>query len=202
VGDWKIVPEICIASNGRSGNMALFFKEDISRLHTVAVQSHALTANILLQIILREKFESEPTLDKLDIDNRTDLAGYDAVLLVGDQALQHRQKNPHFLDLSEEWHDLTGLPFVHAFWAGHEMALNENDVQKLIDAFTLSKNQKNQWISNYCKNNELNEKRAKNHLQNDIYYTFGKNEMSGLKEFFRYAFFFGMIEHIPDLHFI
>jgi predicted solute-binding protein/REP element-mobilizing transposase RayT len=42
-----------------------------------------------------------------------------ARLLIGDQAIQFRQKHAHefrFWDLGEQWKNLTGLPFVYALW--------------------------------------------------------------------------------------
>jgi len=44
----------------------------------------------------------------------------DAVLLIGDQAIQRLTRGPaapHVFDLGLEWRDWTGLPFVFARWA-------------------------------------------------------------------------------------
>ena len=38
-------------------------------------------------------------------------------------------------------------------------------------------------------------------ISNSISYRLGLEEKEAINEFFRYAFFFGLIEHIPDLHF-
>ena len=42
-----------------------------------------------------------------------------AQLLIGDDAIRRRKSGEftHVVDLGQEWHELTGLPFVFALWA-------------------------------------------------------------------------------------
>jgi chorismate dehydratase len=53
------------------------------------------------------------------------LAANDAALVIGDPALQIDRSRYVTLDLAEEWIRFTGKPFVFAFWAIRQQALQE-----------------------------------------------------------------------------
>ena len=76
-----------------------------------------------------------------------------ARLLIGDQAIQFRQKHAsefQFWDLGEQWKKLTGLPFVYALWlirpevvdaksiAQHLRALRDENLTHLDDLISES----------------------------------------------------------------
>src|ERR1035438_660532 len=44
------------------------------------------------------------------------LEANDAALMIGDMAMRARGQGLFVLDLAEEWHSWTGLPFVFALW--------------------------------------------------------------------------------------
>lgn len=50
------------------------------------------------------------------------LAEHDAALMIGDGAMRASKEGLIVLDLAEEWHAWTGLPFVFAFWTVHASA--------------------------------------------------------------------------------
>jgi predicted solute-binding protein len=51
-------------------------------------------------------------------------------LLIGDKALHHKNSFYHTLDLGEQWHIITNLPFVFALWQSHRKIPSET--QKII----------------------------------------------------------------------
>ena len=53
------------------------------------------------------------------------LAEHDAGLVIGDPALKIDRSRYLTYDLAEEWIRLTGKPFVFAFWAVRQAALND-----------------------------------------------------------------------------
>jgi chorismate dehydratase len=57
----------------------------------------------------------------LPLDGRAEDSDADAVLLIGDRAMQACLPGfAHAFDLGQEWFDWTGLPFVYAVWAVRE----------------------------------------------------------------------------------
>lgn len=200
-GSWKIVPDVCIASNGAVKNVALYFNRDIRNMRRVAVDSKARTSVVLLKILLQEKYELEPEFISMEANLKEMLKQADAALIVGDEALDEQIRSPYYLDLGEEWTDLTGLPFVYSFWAGHEMSITDKEVRAMKQSYEAGKQNLDSICKEYAVGHSQDWEFYKDYLTNHIQYTFGTEEKEGLTEFFHYAFYFGLIEHIPDLHF-
>ena len=200
-GAWQIVPEVCLAFPHEAGSMALFFNKDLHTLRRVAVDERYPTAVALLQIILREKYELEPELVSVQADLPAMLQQADAALLSGDRALQAQTEFPAHLDLGEEWYDLTGLPFVAAIWAGHEISLTETEVGVLKQSAEIGQRNLEKISKEFAVSHAQDFEFYKHYLQNRIRYTLGPAEREALSEFFHYAFYLGLIEHIPELHF-
>ena len=73
---------------------------------------------------MQEKYEIAPEFVSVNDSLVDKLNQVDAALLSGNEAFDVQQSDKMFMDLGDEWFDLTGLPFVYAFWAVHEMDYN------------------------------------------------------------------------------
>lgn len=201
-GSWKLISDICIAVKSTSKIINLFFNKEINDLNTIAIDSSDPTALALLKIIMREKYVIFPEYVSIKGSLTDKLNSADAALISGNAAFRLQKNNKSFIDLGDEWFDLTGLPFVYALWAIHEMVINAAVIEKIktnvknnlkyLDKTLKLLDQKNNDI--YLDFSQL--------IKNSIIYDFGLEEKESINEFFRYAFFFGLIEHIPELHFI
>ena len=200
-GKWKIIPDLCIASRGAVKSVSLFFNENIDEIRTVALDSSSRTSVALLKIILREKYELDPKYLVTAPDLDAMLAKADAALVIGDRALHYGAEHRNYLDLSEEWFDMTGLPFVFAFWAGNELTLSDEDIRAVHESYASGKERIEEIAKTFAQSQPLSWKFYRDYLTENISYNFGREEKEGLQEFYRYAFYFGLIEHIPDLHF-
>jgi len=89
----------------------------------IGVTEETSTSVCLMRLILKQQFDCNPRLERMVADRQDQrrLSRYDAVLVIGDQALinaSHFSRFfPHRMDLAGEWHRITGLPFVFARWA-------------------------------------------------------------------------------------
>lgn len=200
-GRWKIIPDLCISSRGAVKSVNLFFKKDLTDLNKIALDTSSRTSVALLKIILKEKYHVNAEFIFMAPDLKEMLSKADAALIIGDRALHYQADNPSHLDLGEEWYDMTGLPFVYAFWAGHESGMTGKDIDAVKKSYELGKMQIEQIARDYAQDHPLPWKSYFTYLDRHISYEFGNEEEEGLMEFFRYAFFFGLIEHIPELHF-
>ncbi|MHB2153521.1 menaquinone biosynthetic enzyme MqnA/MqnD family protein [Calditrichota bacterium GD2] len=200
-GGLKIVPELCIASRGAVKSVALFFNQDIRRINTIALDTSSRTSVALLKILLLEKFEIEPQFVPMAPDLREMLQKADAALVIGDRALQYQASFPNHLDLGEEWTDMTGLPFVYAFWAGHELSLSNDEVTIMQKSHEIGAQNIEKISREYAVGKAQSWQFYQEYLTRNIFYKLGEDEKAGLLEFYHYAFYLGLIEHIPELHF-
>jgi predicted solute-binding protein len=106
---------IAIASHGPVRSVLLAHRVPLDHLREVFCDPASLTSVNLLRVLLAER-GCRPTFTPLR--DYAGAAGHDAVLLIGDRALDfafagHRH---HVWDLGAAWQELTGLPFVYAVW--------------------------------------------------------------------------------------
>ncbi len=113
--DYSIVDGVSIACDGDVYSVFLAHRGPLKEIRTIALDPGSLTSVHLLQVLLAEYHGLRP----LCVDARTFAGEPDAVLLIGNQAIDFRMANPgthQFLDLGGEWKRCTGLPFVFAVW--------------------------------------------------------------------------------------
>jgi chorismate dehydratase len=116
----QIFAGISIASKEEAKSVLLLSKVPIAKVQNVAVDNSSRTSAALLRILMRKFYSrwinvtpSAPRPDEM-------LKRADAALVIGDPALTYNGQVPEVYDLAVEWKRFTGLPFVFAFWAGHE----------------------------------------------------------------------------------
>jgi len=132
---YKILANLSISATGPVGSVFLFSKVAPGELagKSVHLSSQSQTSNSLVKIILEKFLGVQTRYVKEPLS--TIEAEAPAVIAIGDQALRLQQKGkyPFILDLSEEWHKYTGLPFVFAVWAVREdfCKANMDEVMKV-----------------------------------------------------------------------
>ena len=106
---------VAIASDGPVFSVFLAHRGPLAEVRTIALDPASLTSIHLLQVLLAEYHGLRPRLLELSAFP----ADADAVLLIGNQAIDFRERDTgahQLLDLGEEWKRCTGLPFVYAPW--------------------------------------------------------------------------------------
>ena len=120
----RVVPGVCIGSDGPVASVALFHREPLRDLRTIALDTSSRTSVVLTQVLCARRFEISPSFTPHAPDLPAMLAKADAALVIGDPALfvDHRALGLQKTDLGSEWTLMTGLPFVWAFWSGRQDA--------------------------------------------------------------------------------
>jgi chorismate dehydratase len=100
----------------------LFSKEGWNGLEgkTIGITDDTATSVRLLQVLLKKKYGVNTTFERMH-SGVNDYGNFDAVLLIGDEALRRNKYGlPGFelvFDLAREWYEWQKLPFVFAVWA-------------------------------------------------------------------------------------
>src|SRR3989440_10707938 len=105
----RLLPRLCVSSDGAVESIQLISKTPLDRIRTVAVTSESATSVVLTRILFPEA-EQVPLGEDAE-----------AKLLIGDAALKSafEDPTPHH-DLGRLWQERTGLPMVFAVWACRE----------------------------------------------------------------------------------
>lgn len=115
---YRIVPGICIAAHGPVLSVKLFCRKPVDRIRRLALDAASRSSQALAEIWLRDSGHGWPaTIEELPLGASPLESTADAVLAIGDKAMRVPDDAfPFVVDLSEAWSELTGLPFVFAFW--------------------------------------------------------------------------------------
>lgn len=197
-----IVPGISIAARGPVASVNLYCRKPLSEVKSIALDKRSRTSVALLKILCAEHYDISPGMKEMEPDIRVMLQDCDAALLIGDDALYQEEEMAEIRDLALDWFGLTSLPFVFAFWAGRQGAvgfeehliLRSSLQQGLMNVRKIAANYPSPRIANSA---ELNEK----YLTENIRYSFGENELDGLKLFYIKAWENGIIEGVPRFRF-
>jgi chorismate dehydratase len=206
---YRIVPDLAIASRGPVASVLLFTRKPLADVRSLAMDTSSRTSVALANILCARRFRIAPILEPQGPDLSSMLARSDAALLIGDNALfaqaellqDHtgERDNPSLpsgietIDLGQEWGDMTGLPFLWAFWAGRDDALAPGDVDLLRRARDEGTSNSEEIARRYCQDSVERQQLAARYLRDNIKYTMGPQEHAALELFYRYAFEVGEV---------
>jgi chorismate dehydratase len=134
---YEIVSDACIACRGPVLSVKLFARVPIPQIRLLALDEGSRTSAVLVQILLEKRFGLRPQLEPLPVQRGLDDTRADAVLLIGDRAIQS-PAGPFAAvwDVGDEWCRWTGLPFVFAMWvarAGRDLSGVEQALSQARD---------------------------------------------------------------------
>jgi chorismate dehydratase len=133
LSEWHIVSDYCIGAVGAVNSVFIFSNCDIHEVKTIQLDPQSRSSNNLARVLLKNfwKIEPQQIIGAADYAQSTD--PHTAFVQIGDRTFGKKQQYKYVYDLSENWHKLTGLPFVFAAWIS-----NKPIPQEFIDQFNIS----------------------------------------------------------------
>ncbi|MGD0570233.1 MAG: menaquinone biosynthesis protein [Candidatus Sulfotelmatobacter sp.] len=125
-----VLPGVAIASRRPVRSILLISRVPVEKIRTVALDTSSMTSVALVKVLFEKWLGGGRTFTPMSPDVEKMLEQNDAGLVIGDPALQIDRSRYHTLDLAEEWIRYTGKPFVFAFWAVRQDALQEEALQE------------------------------------------------------------------------
>jgi chorismate dehydratase len=190
----RLLPRLCVASEGAVDSIQLVSKTPLEQVRVVAVTPESATSVVLTKVLL-------PQAEHVPLELAADS---DAKLLIGDAALKSafEDPTPHY-DLGRLWLERTGLPMVFAVWACPEPVatglaeLEEELVRSVLraraDPETLAYEASERYgypagfLARYFEK---------------LRYRFGPRERAGLMTFLELARDVGELDEVPELRFV
>jgi chorismate dehydratase len=201
---YALVPGAAVTSRGPVASVAIYTRRDPHDIRTIAMDSSSRTSVALATVMLRRRFGVTAEAVSMAPDLDAMLASADAALIIGDVALMldHTADTAtQKLDLGDLWTAMTGLPFVYAFWAGWPEALTPADAEVLLEARDAGVAHAAEVARAYYPGDPEREAVARRYLRDNIRYTFGDEELEGLRTFYGYAAELGLISFDGALRF-
>src|SRR5690349_11282994 len=188
----RILPRLCVSSEGAVESIQLVSKTPLERIRVVAVTPESATSVVLTKVLFPEA-EQVPLGEEAE-----------AKLLIGDAALKSafEDPTPHH-DLGRLWLERTGLPMVFAVWAAPEPT--HPDLPELEDALVASVRAARADPELLAYESSERYGYPAGFLARyfeKLRYRFGPRERAGLYTFLELARDVGELDHVPELRFV
>ena len=188
----RILPRLCVGSEGAVDSIQLVSRAPLERVRTVAVTPESATSVVLTKVLLPEA-EHVPLGEEAE-----------ATLLIGDAALKSafEDPTPHY-DLGRLWRDRTGLPMVFAVWAAPEPVPPElPDLEDaLVASVRLARAEPEQLAYESSERYGYPPGFLARYFEK-LRYSFGPRERAGLLTFLELAQDVGELDEVPELRFV
>jgi chorismate dehydratase len=188
----RLLPRLCVSSEGAVESIQLISKTPLDRILTVAVTPESATSVVLTKVLL-------PDAEHVPLEEDAE-----AKLLIGDAALKSafEDPTPHY-DLGRLWLERTGLPMVFAVWAAPEPTHPE--LPELEDALVASVRAARAEPELLAYESSERYGYPPGFLARyfeKLRYRFGPRERAGLYTFLELAKDVGELAEVPELRFV
>jgi chorismate dehydratase len=185
----KIVPGVCIGSDGPVASVALFTRKPIHEVRSIALDDSSRTSAMLTRILCARAFGITPSFVPHGPDLGGMLAQADAALLIGDPALfaDAAAHGADKIDLGAAWSSMTGLPFVWAFWSGPHRAADAPVVRLLRDAAGAGRSNTDLVADAYYAGDPARQAIARSYLKTNMRFDLDHRAIEGLQTYYREA---------------
>jgi len=192
----RLLPRLCVASEGAVDSIQLVTRVPLERVRAVAVTPESATSVALTKVLLPEA-EQAPL-------EAYETGGAEAKLLIGDAALRSafEDPTPHH-DLGRLWLERTGLPMVFAVWACPEpLAEGLAELEDaLVSSVRLARADPQQLAYEAAERYGYPAGFLARYFEK-LRYRFGPRERAGLYTFLELARDAGLLETVPELRFV
>jgi chorismate dehydratase len=196
----RVLPGCTIASKCRVRSLLLVHRagQRLESLRSVAADTASRTTLAYARILFHKWGNLDVAFLPMAADLDAMLERADAAIVIGDPALMALEERANryersgeelvYRDLAEEWHALTGLPFVSAVWciAGSrplEERVNEDFIRSRDHGLQNIEALAAEWSQRMA----LSEQTIRAYLTTNIHYTLDDECVEGMRRFFRMA---------------
>ena len=181
---YQVCPRVSLSSKGQCMSVRCFYRSRISNIKKVLVTKESHSSVALLKILFMNFYGMYPMIIPkfgLETMKPTDDT---AILLIGDKCIKYSLDcKERFFDLSEVWHNWTGLPFVFALWASPKEI--NNDIQEfLVESKFKGLKQIDTIVNRY--NGNIPKPVLYEYLHHQMNYHLGPDENKGMRLFRSY----------------
>lgn len=107
----------CIGAIGDVASVCVFSQVPLKEIKTIYLDYQSRSSVMLCRWLIKNHWKIDPEIIDAQNESYIDaIKGAAAGLVIGDRALQQRNRFEYIYDLAGEWKASTGLPFVFAAW--------------------------------------------------------------------------------------
>lgn len=196
--DLTIVPHVGVSSSGFSDTIRLYLRDDAKAIRTMAVGTVTTTDVVLARLILGEKYDSVPTIIPVAGSIEAMLLKADCALLSGDQLHSIGSSQP-FIDLVDEWTDITEFPFVHTLCVARNGSPPKGLSDLLISSAQAGRIELTSVADDLAASRALSGEYIAQFFSR-FSYDFDDSSKQSLETFMEMAFLHGILADVPEIN--
>jgi len=194
---YRVVSDAVIACCGPVWSVRILFRKAPQEVETLAIDEGSRSSVALAKVLFHARFGSIPETIPLPIDADPAASSADAVLVIGDRAMNPTRFRGSFAtdwDLGEEWFQETGLPFVFAMWVARLPALATAELAALLET-SRDRGCENveEIVNQHAASYGLTQDACREYLTRFLRFRLGSEECRGLAEFHRRCVALGLV---------
>ncbi len=190
----SIVSDACIACRGPVRSVRLLFRCQPQEVRTLALDEGSRTSAVLAQVLLFERYGIRPALLPLQIEADCRSVAADALLVIGDRAMQIDSEDyVATWDLGEQWNQETGKPFVFAMWVAAQAVVMPRVSEAFQRARDAGLENLQQIAGGEAAEYDLSVDDCYKYFSEQLYFYLGQEELAGLDLFRSQAAKLGLV---------
>ncbi len=186
---YVVVSDACIGCRGPVWSVKLLSRVPPHEIKTLALDVGSRTSAALAQILLWHQFQIRPQLLPLPIDQSFETVAADAVVVIGDRAMNRDGKVDWVeeWDLGDRWCRWTELPFVFAMWTARSSAVLDGLDEVLEKARDAGLEHSSQIAKDEAGKYGLSQQKCEEYFLENLHFRLGSREREGLLLYLKYA---------------
>jgi chorismate dehydratase len=177
-----LFPDFCIGADGAVTSVMLYSQVPLKDIKSIYLDNQSRTSVILVQVLCRFFWKVTPHFIHAKPGYEKKINKTSAGLIIGDRNFFLKKKFKYVYDLSEEWKNFTGLPFVFACWISTKK-LNSRRAKALYKALQFGLDNRNDVLSELPK--KYDKKKMGHYLNHSISYYFDPSKQQALDLFLK-----------------
>lgn len=181
----KLLNDYCIGADGPVNSVFMFSEVPVEQIEHVWLDRHSRTSNGLTRLLMKDWWRREVTFELPETRPFDLIKGTSAGVAIGDQAYRLRNKYPFVYDLSGEWKQATGLPFVFAVWAYRPGEWSDTTLNRIEQALAWGHSHRKQAAANWAEHFGYSLEAAEQYLTQSISFEMDAAKHEALRRYFQ-----------------
>jgi len=179
----EIISDYCLGARGPVRSVILYSNVPLHKIDSIKLDYQSRTSVNLARILAARHWKIKPNwVPATHGFENNSLTGNEACLIIGDRSFGKKEKYHYVWDLSEEWWNYTGLPFVFATWTANKK-IDKGFLKAFNEALRYGISHIREVADKAPDSIILNREELFYYLSNDISYTLDDKKKEGLNRF-------------------
>lgn len=169
-----------VATRGAVASVLLLSHKPMEKIERILVDERSVTSTTMLRVLLYHRLQLSPQLVS---GNIMEPEGAEAVLVIGDRALQGFPEYEHIYDIGQLWTEWTHLPFIFGVFVSKKFEHLKPMGDLLLEGWLWTQKHWEEIIQSEVARTGLSPEIVRDYLQERIQYVLTDREHQGLRHF-------------------